>query len=184
MLENTKQTVQDAADTFGDRMQERKADMKFGARLKAIEKSVLQVDNRIEALGKRFPRQRRSRFPLGLVVLGGLGYALYNPSTRQKLLGLLGNVSPAARDKVEGLLGGASDAVADMKGGRTPGEAVGNAAQNLGQQARDGVQDLGNTLQKSGDNVADQAKGAVADAQRGVDRLADRAQDKLNDIKH
>ena len=180
MLENMKQTVQDAADTFGDRMQERKADMKFDARLKAIERSVSQVDNRIEALGKRFPRRRGPRFPLGLIVLGGLGYALYNKSTRQQVLGLIGNVSPAARDRIEGLLGGAGDAVAEMKGGRTPGEAVGNAAQNLGQQARDGVQDIKADLHKSGDQVSGSADGA----KRGVDRLADRAQDKLNDLKH
>ena len=184
MLENMKQTVQDAADTFGDRMQERNADMKFDARLKAIEKSVSQVDNRIEALGKRFPRRRGSRFPLGLIVLGGLGYALYNKSTRQQVLGLIGNVSPAARDHVEGLLGGASDVVADMKGGRTPGEVVGNAAKDMGQQARDGVQDIKADLQKSGDKAADAASGAADDAKRGVDRLADRAQDKLNDLKH
>ncbi|WP_424949439.1 hypothetical protein [Deinococcus sp.] len=184
MLENVKQTVQDTADNLGDLMQERKTDMKFDARLKAIERNISQVDSRIEALGKRFPRTRGPRFPLGLVLVAGIGYVLYNASTRKKVLELVGNVSPAARDSIEGLLGSADDAVADVKGGRTPGEAIGQAARNVGQQARDGVQDVKNDLEQSGGTAAGQASGAVTDAKRGVDRLADKAQDKLNDVKH
>lgn len=195
MSDTAKQTMQDAAETLGSRMHERKADMKFDARLRAIERNISQVDNRIEALGKRFPRNRGSRFPFGLALIAGLGYALYNPSTRSKVLELIGNVSPQARDAVEGVMGRANSAVDEVKGGRSPGDAVKDAAQGIGQEVRDIKQDLGNNAPKAGDRLANQAANAVDtaankgaamanDAQRGVDRLADKAQDKLNDIKH
>jgi len=195
MLENVKQTVQDAADTLGDHLQERKADMKFDGRLKSIESNLAQVDKRIEALGKRFPRRQGSGFPFGLVLVAGLGYALYNPSTRQKLLDLLGNVSPAARDTVQGVLGSAGDAVEDMKAGRDPKAAMKDAAQDIGNKVSANADDMKRDAQKAGDRLADQAgdvtnkaadraKDATDDAKRGVDRLADKAQDKVNDLKH
>ncbi|ULH15755.1 hypothetical protein MF271_03710 [Deinococcus sp. KNUC1210] len=162
---NVKQTVQDAADALGEQMHERKADMKFDARLKAIERNLGQVDNRIDALGKRFPRRQGSRFPLGLVVLAGVGYALYNPSTRSKVLELIGNVSPAARDSVEGMIGKTGDAVADMQGGRDMGSTVKDTAQTAVQKAKDVTQDVGN------------------DVQRGVDRLSDKAQATAANVK-
>ncbi|WP_407570221.1 hypothetical protein [Deinococcus altitudinis] len=195
MLDNVKQTVQDAADTLADRAQERKADMKFDARLKAIERNISQVDNRIEALGKRFPRTQGPRFPFGLVLLAGLGYALYNPSTRRRLLDLIGNVSPTARDTLESVVGRASDAVDDVKSGRDPKEAVKDAAQDIGDKVGDKAGDIKHDVQKTGDrladkatNTADQASAKASDladdAKRGVDRLNDKAQNKLNDIKH
>ena len=195
MLENVKQSVQDAAETLADRAQGRKADMKFDARLKAIERNISQVDNRIEALGKRFPRTQGPRFPFGLVLLAGLGYALYNPSTRRRLLDLIGNVSPAARDTLESVVGRTSDAVDDVKSGRDPREAAKNAAQDIGDRVSDKAGDIGRYVQKAGDRLADKANSAADqagnragdladDAKRGVDRLNDKAQNKLNDLKH
>ena len=133
---NVKQTVQDAADAVAEQMQERRADMKFDARLKAIEKNLGNVDNRIDALGKRFPRRQGPRFPLGLVVIAGVGYALYNPSTRSRILEMLGNVSPAARDTVENAIGKTSDAVAEVQGGRDMASAVKDAARDTVQKTR------------------------------------------------
>ena len=195
MLENVKQSVHDAAETLADRAQERKADMKFDARLKAIERNISQVDNRIEALGKRFPRTQGPRFPFGLVLVAGLGYALYNPSTRRRLLDLIGNVSPAARDTLESVVGRASDTVDDVKAGRDPKEAVKDAAQDIGDKVSDKSGDIKHDVQKAGDRLADKASdtadrlndkaGSLADdAKRGVDRLNDKAQGKLNDAKH
>ena len=194
MLEDVKQTVHDAAETFGDRAQHRKADLKVDARLKAIERSISQVDTRIEALGKRFPRTQGPRFPFGLVVLAGLGYALYNKSTRSKLLGLVGNVSPAARDTIEGLVGRVGDAADEVKAGRDPQAAAKDAAQDIGNKVGDKADDMKRDVQKAGDRLADRAEGAADragdrvqgmadDAKRGVDRLADKAKDNLNDMK-
>ncbi|GGQ98825.1 hypothetical protein [Deinococcus ruber] len=165
---NVKQTVQDAADALGEQMQERKADMKFDARLKAIERNLNQVDNRIDALGKRFPRRQGPRFPLGLVVLAGVGYALYNPSTRSKVLGLIGNVSPAARDSVEGLIGKTEDAVADAQGGRDVGSTVKDAAQTAVQKAKDVTQDVGNDVQRGVDRLSDKAQGTAANVKQDL----------------
>jgi len=192
---DVKQTVQDAADTLGEHLQERKVDMKFDGRLKAIEHNLKQVDKRIEALGKRFPRRQGSGFPFGLVLVAGLGYALYNPSTRQKLLDLLGNVSPAARDTLQGVLGSAGDAVDEVKAGRDPKAAVKDAAQDIGDNVKANADDMKRDAQKAGDRLADKAgdvadraadktKDVADDAKRGVDRLADKAQDKANDLKH
>ena len=194
MLEDVKQTVHDAAETFGDRAQQRKADLKVNARLKAIERSISQVDTRIEALGKRFPRTQGPRFPFGLMVLAGLGYALYNKSTRSKLLGLVGNVSPAARDTLEGVVGRVGDAVDEVKVGRDPQAAAKDAAQDIGNKVGDKADDMKRDVQKAGDRLADRAEGAADragdraqgladDAKRGVDRLADKAKDNLNDMK-
>lgn len=195
MLDQVKQTVQDATESLGDHLQERKVDMKFDGRLKAIEHNLKQVDKRIEALGKRFPRRQGSGFPFGLVLVAGLGYALYNPSTRQKLLDLLGNVSPAARDTLQGVLGSAGDAVDDVKAGRDPKAAVKDAAQDIGDKVKANADDMKRDTQKAGDRLADKAgdvadraadktKDVADDAKRGVDRLADKAQDKANDLKH
>lgn len=188
MLEDMKQTVQEAAETFGDRAQQRKVDMKVDARLKAIERSISQVDTRIEALGKRFPRTQGPRFPFGLVLLAGLGYALYNKSTRSRLLGLVGNISPAARDTIEGVMGRAGDAADDIKAGRDPQAAVKDAAQDIGHKVNSNADDMKRDVQKAGDRLADKADGAANrmgdkvegvadDARRGADRLADRAGD-------
>ena len=166
MFDNVKQSVQDAAETVGEQLHDRRADMKFEARLKAIENNIGRVDGRIEALGKRFPRrQRGGGFPLGLVLLAGVGYALYNQGTRSKVLEVVGNVSPSARDTLEGVLGKASDAAAGASGGRDVGDTVKNAAQNVGQQARDAAQNVKH------------------DVQRGVDRLSDKAQGTVNSVK-
>ena len=150
MLEDVKQTVHDAAETFGDRAQQRKADLKVNARLKAIERSISQVDTRIEALGKRFPRTQGPRFPFGLVVLAGLGYALYNKSTRSKLLGLVGNISPAARDTIEGVVGRVGDAADEVKAGRDPQAAAKDAAQDIGNKVGDKADDMKRDVQKAG----------------------------------
>jgi gas vesicle protein len=191
MIQEAKQTAQHLADAVGDQLSELSVDRKLAARLKAIEKNVAQVDSRIEALGKRFPRSRGPRFPFGLLIVAGLGYALYNPSTRSKLLGLVGNVSPAARDAIEGVIGKGEDAVADMQGGRDMGDTVRNAAQNVSQGVKDGLQDLktsgdrtAHQASSAGDQAADKLKDVSNEASRGVDRLADRTQDKVNDIKH
>ena len=180
MLEDVKQTVHDAAETFGERVQQRKADLKVNARLKAIERNISQVDTRIEALGKRFPRTQGPRFPFGLVVLAGLGYALYNKSTRSKLLGLVGNISPAARDTIEGVVGWAGDAVDDIKAGRDPQAAVKDAAQDIGHKVNSNADDMKRDVQRVGDRLADKAEGMADDAGRGVDRLADKAGDAAN----
>ena len=147
MLEDVKQTVHDAAETLGERAQQRKADLKVDARLKAIERSISQVDTRIEALGKRFPRTQGPRFPFGLVVLAGLGYALYNKSTRSRLLGLVGNISPAARDTIEGVVGRAGDAADDIKAGRDPQAAVKDAAQDIGDKVSSSADDVKRDVQ-------------------------------------
>ena len=188
MLDDMKQTVQDAAETLGDRAQQRKADLKVDARLKAIERNISQVDTRIEALGKRFPRTQGPRFPFGLVVLAGLGYALYNKSTRSKLLGLVGNISPAARDTIEGVVGRAGDAAEDVKAGRDPQAAAKDAAQDIGNKVSGNADDLKRDIQKVGDRMSDKAdgvadragdkaQGMADDARRGVDRMADKAGD-------
>ncbi|GGJ60370.1 hypothetical protein [Deinococcus aquiradiocola] len=176
MFENVKQSVQDAADTIGERVQERKADMKFDARLKAIERNVAHVDTRLDALGKRFPRQQR-RFPVGLVLVAGIGYALYNPRTRARLTDLIGQVSPSARDALNDMLGRAGEAAQDVKDGRDPQAAV-----------KDAAQDIAHTASRHADAVKRDVRDATSEAadraSDTVDRLADRAQDKLNDLKH
>ena len=177
MLEDVKQTVHDAAETFGDRAQQRKADLKVDARLKAIERSVSRVDTRIEALGKRFPRTQGPRFPFGLVVLAGLGYVLYNKPTRSRLLGLVGSISPAARDTIEGVVGRVGDAADDVKAGRDPQAAVKDAAQDIDHKVNSNADDMKRDVQKAGDRLADKAQDMANDAGRGVDRLADKAGD-------
>jgi hypothetical protein len=184
MLEEAKQAVQDAANTLTEYVPTRKMDLKFDARMKAIEKNLLRVDNRIEALGKRFPRTQGPRFPFGLLLLAGLGYALYTPSTRRKLLELVGNVSPAARDTIEGAIGRTGDAVDEVKGGSDPLASVKDAAQDIGQRAQDKAHDMKRDVERTGNHLADQAQDATHEAQRGADRLADKAQDKINDLKH
>lgn len=187
--------VKDTVHAVAEGLSERKADKQFDVRLRAIEKNISQVDRRIEALGKRFPRSRGPRFPFGLLLIAGFGYALYNPKTRAQLLGYLGNVSPAARDAVEGVIGKSQDAAADLRGGRGVGDSVQNAAQKVSQGTRDAVQDLGNDLNPPADRAARQAGSAIdqaadklkdmsREAGRSVDRLADRAEDKANDLKH
>ena len=162
---NVKQSVQDAADAVAGLEQGRRRDMKIDARLKAIERNLGKVDDSIDELGKSFTRRQGRGFPFGLVLLAGVGYALYNKSTRSKVLELVGNVSPAARDSIEGVIGKADDKVADMQGGRDAGDAVKDAAQTVGQKAKDVAQDVKN------------------DTQRGVDRLADKAQATVSSVK-
>jgi hypothetical protein len=184
MSDSIKQTVQDAAEALADRAHARKLDMKFDARLKAIERNISHVDTRIEALGKRFPRSRGPRFPFGLVLLAGLGYALYNPSTRRRLLDLIGTVSPAARDTVESVVGRVTGAVDDVQGGRGVGDSARDAAHDIGQKVGDNAADIRHDVQKAGDRLADRAGDVAADTRRGMDRLNDKAQNKANDLKH
>ncbi|MFC4455561.1 hypothetical protein [Deinococcus sonorensis] len=169
MMETVKQSAQDLAETMGDHMQERKIDQQFNARLKGIERNLSQIDDRIDALGKRFPRKQGGGFPWGLVLMAGLGYALYNPSTRTRLMGMIGNVSPAARDVAESAVSRAGNAVQEVREGRSPVEAAKSAAQDIGQQAKSVSNDVKRDVEATASRTADKAKDQAQDVK---DRLS------------
>ncbi|WP_216322338.1 YtxH domain-containing protein [Deinococcus aestuarii] len=133
--------------------------------------------HRLEAQMERLQHERRGGggFPWGLVLLAGVAYALYrsNPSFRDRIRGLLRQVSPGLEGHLARAGDAAKDAVSDVMRGDDP---------------RDALRDAGGERRRAGEKAADQAGDKLRDLQhqaqdsaQDLRRDAQRAADDLRD---